>query len=121
MRGFLFETEISVWRVVEQSLQTITIEDPYIFLLNANQPFIVEFRESAADSFKLQPKVGAYFFPSHPQMKLGRRVTPDTHALRQVEQKCRDTLFCTHGTEQNHQALIAHNFTAHEFMKLLLQ
>ena len=83
--------------------------------------FFHKLGESAANGFQFQAKVAANFFACHAQNKLGLRKAAGMQTLHQVEQKCRQTFFGTHATQEQHDAIFTHDFSTHDSVYMALQ
>src|SRR6185369_15230827 len=92
-----------------------------VLAMDRNHAFVLEVRERAADRFELESKVAADFLARHAQDELGRRVAARDEALRQIQQEGCQALFRAHAAEQQHYAVVARDFAAHDAMKMLLQ
>jgi len=80
-----------------------------------------EFGEGAAHGLKLQAQVAANLFARHAQHQLGLRKAARVQALRQVQQKRRQSLLGSHAAQQQHHAVFAHDFAAHDLVHMVLQ
>src|SRR5690349_18141950 len=103
------------------ALEAGDVQDPYVLLLNADEAFILELREGAADGLELEPEVAADFLARHAQVEFGRRVAARHETLRHVEQERGQPLLGAHRAEQQHDAVLPHDLAAHHLVELLLQ
>ena len=90
-------------------------------LLDLHDALFDEFREGAADGLQLETEVAADFLARHAQDQFGLREAARMQPLHQVQQERGQPLLGTHAAEQQHHAVLAHDFAAHDLVHVSLQ
>ena len=89
--------------------------------MHAEQPVVLKLGKGAAHGFEFEAEIAADLFARHAQNKFGRRVAARGEAPGQVEQEGGQPLLGAHAAQQQHDAVVAHDFAAHHPVKMALQ
>ena len=90
-------------------------------LLDLDDAFLDELRESPADGLELHAQVAADLLARHAQHQFGLREAARMQALHQIEQEGRQSFLGPHAAEQQHDAVVAHDLAAHDLVHMVLQ
>src|SRR3954471_1690966 len=86
------------------------VQDAHVLLLHFDEAVLLEEREQAAHGLELEAEVAADLLAGHPQVEIRGRVAAAHEALGKVGEEGCEALFCAHGAEEHHHAVVADDF-----------
>ena len=89
-----------------------------MLLVDDDEIVVREAGQDAAHGFEFEPEVGPDFRTRHPEYEFAAGVTALLKAQGKIEDEGREPLFGVHGAEKKHHAVLAHDFSGKELLKM---